>query len=70
MAVALLKKPKHFNTSCSFRPLQNLLESTVDRRAHGNALVEVDGGKSTLADTLGGELEFLQIISKWSWNDE
>lgn len=37
--------------------LQNLLESTVDGRAHGNALVEVDGGKSTLGDTLGGELE-------------
>lgn len=64
MAVALLKKPKHFVTSYSFRPLQDLLESTVNRRAHGDALVEVDGGKSALADALGGELEFLQIISK------
>lgn len=37
--------------------LQDLLESTVDGGAHGNTLVEVDGGKSTLGDTLGGELE-------------
>lgn len=28
------------------------------------ALVEVDGGNSALADALGGELEFLQNVSK------
>jgi len=39
------------------RPLQNLLESAVDGRAHGNTLVEVDGSKSTLGDARGGELE-------------
>ena len=43
------------------RHLQNLLEGTVDGRAHGRALVEVDGGQSALADALGGELEFLNI---------
>lgn len=39
--------------------LQNLLESTVDGRAHGVALVEVDGSEGALADTGRGELEFL-----------
>lgn len=39
--------------------LQNLLESTVDRRAHRVTLVEVNGGKSTLANALRSELELL-----------
>lgn len=43
--------------------LQNLLESTVDRRAHRLALVEVNRGHSTLADALGSELEFLNGVS-------
>jgi hypothetical protein len=40
-----------------------LLESTVDRRARLDTLVKVDSGKGALADTLGGDLEFLQTIS-------
>lgn len=39
--------------------LKNLLESTVDRRPQGLALVKVNGGKGALADALGSELEFL-----------
>ena len=40
--------------------LDELLESVVDGRADvGHALPEVDGGNSTLGDTLGGELELL-----------
>lgn len=49
-------KPKH---SDACRLLQDLLEGTVDGRAHRGALVEVDGGNGALADALGGELEFL-----------
>jgi hypothetical protein len=56
-------KPKHFVTSYSFRSLQDLLESTVNGRAHAVALVEVDGSKGALADALGGELEFLMGVS-------
>lgn len=52
----LTKKQKHFDIS---RSLQDLLESAVDGRAHGVALVEVNGGNSALGDTSGGELEFL-----------
>lgn len=29
------------------------------------ALVEVNGGKGALADALGGELEFLAVVSDW-----
>ena len=43
--------------------LQDLLESTVDGRPHGLALVEIDGGQGTLADAFGSELEFLPGIS-------
>ena len=39
--------------------LKNLLESTVNRRAHALALVELNGGDGPLADTLRGELELL-----------
>lgn len=42
--------------------LQNLLESPVDRRAHSLALVEVNGGRSALADALRSELEFLKSL--------
>lgn len=42
------------------RRLQNLLEGTVDGRPDGDTLVEVNGGKSALADALRSELEFLR----------
>lgn len=54
-------KSEHFNVDR--RPLQDLLEGTVDGRAHGGALVEVDGGNGALANALGGELEFLRGVS-------
>lgn len=40
--------------------LLNLLEGTVDGRPDGDTLVEVNGGKSALADALRSELEFLR----------
>lgn len=54
-------KSEHFDVYR--RPLQDLLEGTVDGRAHRGALVEVDGGNGALADALGGELEFLWAVS-------
>lgn len=46
-----------------FCKLDELLESTVDGRADiGHVLVELDGGNSTLADTLWGEFELLVNI--------
>lgn len=53
-----LRNGIHHDTNASH--LQNLLKSTVDGRAHGLALVEVDGSKSTLANALRSELEFLE----------
>jgi type V secretory pathway adhesin AidA len=53
-----LRKQTHHDANA--RLLQNLLKGTVDGRAHGLALVEVDGSKSALANALGSELEFLK----------
>jgi hypothetical protein len=53
-----LRKEIHHDANASL--LQNLLKGTVDGRAHGLALVEVDGSKSTLANALRSELEFLK----------
>ena len=39
--------------------LDQLLKSTIDRRADLAAFVKVDGGDGTLGDALRGELEFL-----------
>jgi len=39
--------------------LNELLEGTVDGRAHFGALIEVDGGDGALADTIWGKFEFL-----------
>lgn len=66
----MLQLPSHFKNSflmqSPFRPplaivlLDDLLESTVDGRADvGDLLPEVNRSKSTLGDTLGGELELL-----------
>ena len=41
-------------------PLDKLLESTIHRRSRLDALVEVDSGQSTFADTFWRELEFLK----------
>lgn len=54
-------KSKHFDVYR--RSLQDLLEGTVDGRAHGAALVEVDGGNGALADALRGEFKFLPTVS-------
>jgi hypothetical protein len=57
-----LRKEIHHDANASL--LQNLLKGTVDGRAHGLALVEVDGSKSTLANALRSELEFLKKENK------
>jgi hypothetical protein len=59
-----IKTKRNRHHHANIRHLDDLLESTVDGGAHGVALVEVDGGKSALADTLGSELEFLVKMSK------
>lgn len=41
--------------------LDELLERAVDGRADPASLIEFDGRNCTLADTLGGELEFLRL---------
>jgi hypothetical protein len=53
-----LRKEIHHDANA--RLLQNLLKGTVDGRAHGLALVEVDSSKSTFANALRSELEFLK----------
>ena len=41
--------------------LDELLESTVDRRARVGTLVEVHGSEGTLADALRGKFKFLHV---------
>ena len=62
-AIAPHKNQNNFLRHIRFRSLQDLLEGTVNGRAHVVALVEVDGSKGALADALGGELEFLRKVS-------
>ena len=40
-------------------PLDELLESAVDRRADLGSLIEIHCGDGALGDAFGGELEFL-----------
>jgi len=50
--------------------LNELKEGALERGAQGlDFLVEVDSGKRALADTLGGELEFLDISLVYCEND-
>jgi transposase len=49
----------YLNAKKSSHNLNKLLESAVNGRTRGSALVEVNSSESTLADSFRGELEFL-----------